>query len=107
KTLKEQVLADDKITKIEGVLSGTLSYIFNVYDGRTPFSQVVKKALEKGFTEPDPREDLNGKDVARKLLILVREAGFELEMKDLSVENLVPEPAMEAADTASFFTELE
>lgn len=106
KTLKEQVLAGDKITKIEGVLSGTLSYIFNVYDGKKPFSQVVRTALEKGFTEPDPREDLNGKDVARKLLILAREAGLELEIDDLSVENLVPEPAMQAQDIDSFFTEL-
>src|SRR5699024_7194919 len=107
KTLKEQVLAGDKITKIEGVLSGTLSYIFNVYDGKTPFSQVVKKALAKGFTEPDPREDLNGKDVARKLLILAREAGFELEMQDLTVENLVPGPARKAPDIEAFFAELE
>src|SRR5699024_5638937 len=107
KTLKEQVLAGDRITKIEGVLSGTLSYIFNVFDGQRPFSQIVRTALEKGFTEPDPREDLNGKDVARKLLILVREAGFELEMQDLTVESLVPEPAMNAPDIEAFFAELE
>lgn len=106
KTLKEQVLAGDEITKIEGVLSGTLSYIFNTYDGDTPFSEVVKSALEKGYTEPDPREDLNGKDVARKLLILAREAGLEVEMDDLSVENLVPKPALEADSIEDFFKKL-
>lgn len=106
KTLKEQVLAGDEITKIEGVLSGTLSYIFNIYDGKTPFSEVVKKALEKGYTEPDPREDLNGKDVARKLLILAREAGIEVEMGDLAVENLVPQPALEADGIEDFFEKL-
>lgn len=106
KTLKEQVLAGDRITKIEGVLSGTLSYIFNTYDGETPFSEVVRTALEKGYTEPDPREDLNGKDVARKLLILTREAGLELEMSDLTVENLVPEPARDAGSVEEFFEKL-
>lgn len=106
KTLQEQILAGDKILKIEGVLSGTLSYIFNVYDGKKPFSEVVRTALEKGFTEPDPREDLNGKDVARKLLILAREAGFELEMNDLEIENLVPEPARKADSVEAFFDEL-
>ncbi|MCW9708911.1 bifunctional aspartate kinase/homoserine dehydrogenase I [Fodinibius salsisoli] len=106
KTLKEQVLAGDTITKIEGVLSGTLSYIFNTYDGATPFSEVVRTALEKGYTEPDPREDLNGRDVARKLIILAREAGIEIEMDDLSVENLVPEPAMQANSIDQFFDEL-
>ncbi len=106
KTLKEQVLAGDKITKIEGVLSGTLSYIFNTYDGETPFSEVVRTALEKGFTEPDPREDLNGRDVARKLLILCREAGIEVEMSDLTVENLVPEPARKADSVDDFFDKL-
>lgn len=106
KTLKEQVLAGDKITKIEGVLSGTLSYIFNTYDGETPFSEVVRRALEKGFTEPDPREDLNGRDVARKLLILCREAGIEVEMSDLTVENLVPESAREADSVDDFFEKL-
>lgn len=106
KTLKEQVLAGDTITKIEGVLSGTLSYIFNTYDGQIPFSEVVRTALEKGFTEPDPREDLNGRDVARKLIILAREAGIEIEMDDLSIENLVPEPALKADTIDQFFTEL-
>jgi aspartokinase/homoserine dehydrogenase 1 len=106
KTLKEQVLAGDTITKIEGVLSGTLSYIFNTYDGQTPFSEVVHTALEKGFTEPDPREDLNGRDVARKLIILAREAGIEIEMDDLCVENLVPKPAVEAESIEQFFDEL-
>lgn len=106
KTLKEQVLAGDEITKIEGVLSGTLSYIFNTYDGEVPFSQVVKNALEKGYTEPDPREDLNGKDVARKLLILAREAGIEVEMGDLTVQNLVPGPALEADSIEDFFEKL-
>lgn len=106
KTLKEQVLAGDEITKIEGVLSGTLSYIFNTYDGSIPFSEVVKSALEKGYTEPDPREDLNGRDVARKLLILVREAGLKAEMDDLSVENLVPQPALDAPDVPTFFEKL-
>jgi aspartokinase/homoserine dehydrogenase 1 len=106
KTLEGQVLAGDKITKIEGVLSGTLSYIFNTYDGKTPFSEVVRTALEKGFTEPDPREDLNGRDVARKLLILCREAGIEVEMSDLTVENLVPEQAREADSVEDFFKKL-
>ncbi|SHE91163.1 aspartate kinase [Fodinibius roseus] len=106
KTLKEQVLAGDEITKIEGVLSGTLSYIFNTYDGKTPFSQVVRNALEKGYTEPDPREDLNGRDVARKLLILAREAGIEVEMGDLEVQNLVPGPAREADSIEDFFEKL-
>lgn len=106
KTLKEQVLAGDKITKIEGVLSGTLSYIFNTFDGEKPFSQVVREALENGYTEPDPREDLNGKDVARKLLILAREAGLDIEMDDLTVENLVPEPAQKVADVEGFFRKL-
>ncbi|SMO56692.1 bifunctional aspartate kinase/homoserine dehydrogenase I [Fodinibius sediminis] len=106
KTLKEQVLAGDEITRIEGVLSGTLSYIFNTYNGEIPFSEVVKGALQKGYTEPDPREDLNGMDVARKLLILAREAGFEVEMSDLVIENLVPEPAREADSIDSFFEKL-
>lgn len=106
-TLKEQVLTGDNVMRIEGVLSGTLSYIFNTFDGSQPFSQVVRTAREKGFTEPDPREDLNGRDVGRKLLILAREAGLKLEFADIDIENLVPEEAREVDSVEDFFTVLE
>ncbi|MDX1617336.1 MAG: hypothetical protein R3224_01020 [Balneolaceae bacterium] len=106
-TLKEQILTGDEIQKIEGVFSGTLSYIFNTYDGTTPFSQVVRTAREKGFTEPDPREDLNGQDVGRKLLILAREAGLKLEFENIEIQNLVPEPAREVPTVDEFFEILE
>lgn len=102
-TLKEQMLTGDKIERIEGVLSGTLSYIFNTFDGSVPFSEVVKGAMEKGYTEPDPREDLNGHDVARKLLILARESGIKLEFEDIEIENLVPENARAVDSIDEFF----
>ncbi|MEX2368152.1 MAG: bifunctional aspartate kinase/homoserine dehydrogenase I [Balneolaceae bacterium] len=106
-TIHELVTTGDKLHRVEAVLSGTLSYIFNSFDGQTPFSAIVKQAREKGFTEPDPREDLNGHDVGRKLLILAREAGFELEFEDLDIQDLVPEGAKGAGDVASFFKKLE
>lgn len=106
-TLKEQILTGDDILKIEGVFSGTLSYIFNTFDGTKPFSEVVRNARNKGFTEPDPREDLNGKDVGRKLLILAREAGLKLEFENIEIENLVPEPAREVSTVDEFFEILE
>ncbi|MDR8392165.1 bifunctional aspartate kinase/homoserine dehydrogenase I [Aliifodinibius sp. S!AR15-10] len=106
-TLKEQILTGDSILKIEGVFSGTLSYIFNTFDGSEPFSQVVRTAREKGFTEPDPREDLNGQDVGRKLLILAREAGLKLEFENIDIQNLVPEPAREVPTVEEFFDILE
>jgi len=106
-TLRELVSTGDTIQKIEGVLSGTLSYIFNTFSGGTPFSEIVRKAREKGFTEPDPREDLNGHDVGRKLLILAREAGFELEFEDITIQSLVPEQARDASSIDDFFTILE
>jgi len=80
-----------------------LSYIFNNYTGDKKFSDIVRQAREKGYTEPDPREDLNGQDVARKLLILAREAGFELEPNDIDVQNLVPESARNGNDVNQFF----
>ena len=106
-TLREQVLTGDDVMKIEGVLSGTLSYIFNTFDGSRPFSRVVRNAREKGFTEPDPREDLNGQDVGRKLLILAREAGLKLEFEDINIQNLVPEEGREVDSIDKFFTLLE
>ncbi len=106
-TLQDLLLSGDKVIKIEGVLSGTLSYIFNTYKGDKKFSDVVKEAKEKGYTEPDPRDDLNGKDVARKILILSREAGYEMEFDDIKVENILPEPCVKAKTVEDFFNQLE
>jgi aspartokinase/homoserine dehydrogenase 1 len=106
-TLQDLLLSGDKIIKIEGVLSGTLSYIFNTFKGDKKFSDVVKEAKEKGYTEPDPRDDLNGKDVARKILILSREAGYEMELEDIKVENILPAPCVKAKTVEEFFIQLE
>ncbi|MEX2601002.1 MAG: bifunctional aspartate kinase/homoserine dehydrogenase I [Balneolaceae bacterium] len=106
-TIHELVTTGDHMNRVEAVLSGTLSYIFNSFDGSVPFSEIVRQAREKGYTEPDPREDLNGHDVGRKLLILAREAGYRLEFEDLEIENLVPEGARGAGDVESFFKKLK
>jgi len=106
-TLKDLIVSGDRIIKIEAILSGTLSFIFNTYKAGTNFSDVVKQAKEKGYTEPDPRDDLSGMDVARKILILARETGLELEMKDVKIENILPESCIRAKTVDDFFTALE
>ena len=95
----------DQVLAIEGILSGTLSYIFNQYDGSRPFSKIVLEAKEKGFTEPDPREDLSGQDVMRKLVILGREAGLAVSPEDVAVEGLVPQ-ALRSASAGEFLARL-
>jgi aspartokinase/homoserine dehydrogenase 1 len=106
-TLKDLLNSGDQILKIEAVLSGTLSFIFNSYKSGTQFSTIVKQAKEKGFTEPDPRDDLSGLDVARKLLILARETGLEIDLEDIEVEDILPSSAKKAKSVDEFFKELE
>jgi bifunctional aspartokinase / homoserine dehydrogenase 1 len=106
-TLNDLLLSGDKVIRIEAVLSGTMNFIYSSYASGKKFSDVVKEAREKGYTEPDPRDDLNGMDVARKALILSREAGNELELKDIQVQNLVPEDCRKESEIERFFKLLE
>ena len=90
-TLRDLVQTGDEIVEIEGILSGTLSYLFNSFDGTRSFSSLVAQARELGYTEPDPRDDLSGTDVARKVVILAREIGMTVELADVALQGLVPE----------------
>jgi aspartokinase/homoserine dehydrogenase 1 len=104
-TLRDLRETGDDITSIEGIFSGTLAYLFNVFDGSEAFSAIVRAAKQKGYTEPDPRDDLSGMDVARKLIILGREMGLTLEMSDVKVTGLVPK-ALEKASVQEFMERL-
>jgi bifunctional aspartokinase / homoserine dehydrogenase 1 len=106
-TLNDLIRSGDKIHHIEAVLSGTLNFIFNEYNGSSSFASVIKKAKELGYSEPDPRLDLSGMDVMRKLLILVRESGFEMEMDQIEMQTFLPESCVDNADLDTFYTEVE
>jgi len=96
-TLNDLVNSGDTILKIEAVLSGTLNFIFNTISESVPLSQTIRMAKEKGFAEPDPRIDLSGVDVARKLLILVRESGYQFDMKDIKINTFIPDQYFEGS----------
>ncbi|HEV8446592.1 MAG TPA: bifunctional aspartate kinase/homoserine dehydrogenase I [Gemmatimonadaceae bacterium] len=104
-TLRDLIQTGDEIIEIEGILSGTLSYLFNSLDGRRSFSELVTHARELGYTEPDPRDDLAGTDVARKVVILAREMGLSIELGDVAVKSLVPE-ALKGGTVAQFLDAL-
>ncbi len=106
-TLNDLLLSGDKVIRIEAVLSGTLNFIFSSFTEGKKFSDVVKDAKAKGYTEPDPRDDLNGMDVARKILILSREAGSHLELLDIKVEDMVPASCQGEMSIDQFFKNLE
>jgi len=104
-TLRDLVDTGDEVTAIAGIFSGTLAWLFNKYDGSVAFSELVTQARGMGYTEPDPRDDLSGVDVARKLVILAREAGYELSLEDVAVESLVP-AALQGASVEDFMARL-
>jgi aspartokinase/homoserine dehydrogenase 1 len=106
-TLQGLINSGDQIRKIEAVLSGTLSYIFNTFNVERTFVDVVKEAKEKGYTEPDPRDDLSGTDVARKILILARECGIKLELEDVENTPLLSTNALTASSVEEFYRVLE
>lgn len=104
-TLRDLIDTGDVVLSVEGIFSGTLAWLFNRFDGSVPFSQLVLEAQALGYTEPDARDDLSGTDVARKLVILAREAGTLLTLEDVEVENLVPE-ALREGSAADFMGRL-
>jgi aspartokinase/homoserine dehydrogenase 1 len=105
-TLNDLLLSGDKVIKIEAVLSGTLNYIFSSFVLGKSFSAIVAEARTKGYTEPDPRDDLNGMDVGRKILILAREAGVKLEIENVQIENLVPNDLRNVKNVDEFMIQI-
>ena len=106
-TLNDLINSGDRIIKIEGVLSGSLSFIFNSFKEGTKFSEIVKEAKTRGYTEPDPREDLSGLDVRRKLIILSRETGLAMEPEHVNIQNILPQACNDAPTVAALMVEIE
>jgi len=105
-TLKHLIASGDKINKINAVLSGSLNFIFNNFDENSSFEEVVKEAGVQGFTEPDPKIDLSGVDVARKILILIRESGYQMDIEEIENNCFLPKECMETTNNADFFKSL-
>lgn len=107
RVLRDLLLSGDRIIKIEAILSGTISYIFNNFVGSSTFHSVVKQAQQLGYTEPDPRDDLNGQDFLRKMLIIGRDAGFPVQEEEVLLEQLMPHVCLAASSVDDFYTALE
>lgn len=104
-TLRSLINTGDTVNRIKGVVSGTMTYLFNQLENGVPFSEAIQTAREQGYAEPDPRDDLSGEDTARKFLILARTIGYRLERSDIKVESLIPE-GLEDLETGEFFEKL-
>ncbi|PKB44869.1 aspartate kinase [Cellulophaga sp. RHA19] len=105
-TLKHLIASGDKILKIQAVLSGSLNFVFNNFNDKTTFHDVVKQAQEEGYTEPDPKIDLSGIDVARKILILARESGYKLDIEEIKNAPFLPEESLKTTNNDDFFASL-
>ncbi len=105
-TLNDLLRSGDIVNRIEAVLSGTLNFVFNNYNGEKSFAKVVRQAQEEGYTEPDPRLDLSGVDVMRKIMILARETGDKLDMEDITNNSFMPESCMKG-DVENFYSQME
>ncbi|MGB7393069.1 MAG: bifunctional aspartate kinase/homoserine dehydrogenase I [Pricia sp.] len=106
-TLKHLIASGDKILKIQAVLSGSLNFVFNNFDDKTTFHEVVKEAMKEGYTEPDPKIDLSGIDVMRKILILARESGNQLDISDIKNESFLPQESLDTDNNEDFFASLK
>lgn len=106
RTLQDLMMSGDRVLRIEAILSGTISFIFNNFKGETSFHDIVKLAQEKGYTEPDPRDDLRGTDFMRKMLILARDAGYALEPEDVKIESMLPQSCLDAESVEDFYVQL-
>ncbi|MGB2086822.1 MAG: bifunctional aspartate kinase/homoserine dehydrogenase I [Flavobacteriaceae bacterium] len=106
-TLSNLIASGDRIHKIQAVLSGSLNYVFNNFLEEDRFKDIVLKAQEEGYTEPDPKIDLSGVDVARKILILARESGIEIELEDIENTPFLPEDCLKTPDNEAFYTSLD
>ena len=106
-TLNNLIASGDEIYKIQAILSGSLNYIFNNFNSKSTFKNVVQSAQEQGFTEPDPKIDLSGVDVARKILILARESGFKLELKDIKNKSFLPKDVLSTTSNEKFYNAID
>ncbi len=107
RVLRDLMLSGDRILRIEAILSGTISYIFNNFTGEASFHDVVKQAQQLGYTEPDPRDDLKGMDFMRKMLILARDAGYAIEPEDVALGAILPDNCLQASSVSDFYAALQ